>query len=94
MTEEITYRKPDVAYLSEKDDIKSVSIQDCIDFSIQNVGNTQVHFGFLKNETPNIPLQPSDLSSFPLYRSCEAWTGEVFVKFGSTGGAVMITRTL
>lgn len=90
----ITKRKPDVSYYSKVEDKVSCNIDGCIDFTIQNVGQTTVLFGFTRDSEPDIPLDPGDLSPFPLYRSCEEWTGEIWMKFGAQGGAIRITKTI
>lgn len=90
----ITKRKPDVSYFSKVNDTTMCNIDGCIDFTIQNTGETTIHFGFSRDSDPDIPLEPGDISAFPLYRSCEEWTGELIIKFGANGGAAMVIKTI
>lgn len=87
-------RKPDSSMLEGVDVTKPQSISGCIDFSVQNVGNERVHIGFTRDQQPHIPINPNEFSSWPLYRPCEVWEGEVFVKFGANGSSVIINKTL
>lgn len=87
-------RKPDTQHVEGTNKTKSVSISGCIDFSVQNVGNERVHIGFSRNQTPSIPLNPNEISPWPLYRPCEVWEGEVFIKFGVNGSQVIVNQTL
>jgi len=87
-------RKPDIAAFSTVDGIETCTIDGCIDFTIQNTGNTVVWFGFSRDSQPDIPLEPGDASSFPLYRGCEEWSGDLYIRFGENGGLVRVIRTL
>jgi hypothetical protein len=87
-------RKPDISFFSNVSDKASCSIDGCIDFTIQNMGETTIYYGFSRDSEPDIALEPGDLSAFPLYRACEEWTGEIWFKFGSNGGSVMVMKTL
>ena len=87
-------RKPDSNRLQGKNQIKSTSINGCIDFTIQNVGTEKIYFGFIKNSEPDIPLNPNEQSTWPLYRPCEEWEGELFVKFGTVGSVALILKTV
>ncbi|HPH46953.1 MAG TPA: hypothetical protein PLJ60_18260 [Chryseolinea sp.] len=87
-------RKPDVSYFSDLNKVVKTSIDGSIDFTIQNVGSQKIFFGFTKDSKPDIPLDAGDFSSFPLYRSCEEWTGDLFLMFGTSGGAVMVIKTI
>lgn len=91
---DIIKRRPDVSYFSEVDTVKSTPLDGCIDFTIQNNGESKVWYGFTKDSKPDIPLEPGDMSTFPLYRSCEVWTGELFIRFGEVTGTVMVIKTL
>ena len=87
-------RTPEVSYYSKVNGKANCSIEDCIDFTIQNIGGTLVYYGFQRDSDPDIPLVPNAYSPFPLYRACEVWSGEIWIKFGPEGGKVMVVKTL
>jgi len=90
----ITKRKADVSYYSKVNEKTECNIDGCIDFTIQNIGQTTIYYGFSRDSEPDIPLEAGDLSAFPLYRSCEEWTGELIIAFGENGGAAMVVKTI
>ncbi|MEK9157694.1 MAG: hypothetical protein AAB638_00740 [Patescibacteria group bacterium] len=89
-----TKRKPDVTRLDGVNQIKDTTVNDCIDFTIQNVGAEKIYFGFSKDGEPDIPLNPNELSTWPLYRPCETWDGDIFIKFGAAGSIALILKTI
>jgi hypothetical protein len=87
-------RKPDSSRLQGKNEVKATSINGCIDFTIQNVGVEKIYFGFIKNVDPDIPLNPNEQSTWPLYRPDEEWEGELYVRFGVNGSVALILKTV
>lgn len=87
-------RKPDAQRVQGKNETKGHDIDGTIDFSVTNVGTETIWFGFLKDQRPDIPVNPGESSTWPLYRSCEVWDGELFIRFGNTGSVALITKTI
>jgi hypothetical protein len=94
MEEGVIKRKPDVQRVAGKNEIRPTVINGCIDFSITNVGNETILYGFTKDQNPDIPIAPGEATSWPLYRPCEVWDGNLFIKFGPNGSVALITKTI
>ncbi len=90
----LTKRKPDAARIDGRNEIKAVDIDGTIDFTITNAGNETIFYGFGKNITPDIPIAPGEYSPWPLYRPCEVWDGDLYIKFGPNGSVALVTRTI
>lgn len=92
--ETVVKRKPSVDLITGQNETKPMSIADCIDFTIQNVGTEIIYFGFRKDGIPDQPLNPGEFSNWPLYRPCEEWDGEIYIKFGAAGSIAALKKTL
>lgn len=87
-------RKPDVQRIAGEGEIQATVINGSIDFSITNAGNQTIYYGFSKDQVPDIPINPGGASSWPLYRPCEVWDGELYIRFGTPGSVALITKTI
>ncbi|HEY8936702.1 MAG TPA: hypothetical protein VIM65_15845 [Cyclobacteriaceae bacterium] len=87
-------RKPDVQRIDGKNETKPTVINGCIDFSIVNIGKETIYYGFSRDQEPDVPIPPADNTSWPLYRPCEFWDGELFIRFGPVGSVALITKTV
>ncbi|MFN7703301.1 MAG: hypothetical protein ACK5OS_01665 [Chryseotalea sp.] len=94
MDQVVRKRKPDTVRVADQDKVKPVSINDCIDFTIVNAGNETIFFGFNREHEPDIPLEPGESSNWALYRPCEVWDGEVYIKFEKNGSVALVLKTV
>jgi hypothetical protein len=90
----IIKRKADISFYSKRNDTATCNIDGCIDFNITNTGESTIYFGFTRDSEPDVPLEPGETAPFPLYRECEEWAGEVYIKFGAVIGTARIMKTI
>ena len=88
----MTSRRPDITTIVGKDTLKECDVKGCIDFTVQNTGDVPVWIGFSRDSAPEIQLDPGELAPFPLYRPCETWDIQLFIKFVQSG-SVRIIKT-
>ena len=87
-------RRLEVSYFSKVNAKTSCSVEGCINYTVQNVGDKIVYIGFSRDSDPDIALPPDHYAPFSLSQDCDEWEGEVWMRFGPDGGSIRITKTM